>query len=39
MTLARLGQAEQSREELAFAQRLTEQQSKLRHGYALTPIQ
>jgi tetratricopeptide (TPR) repeat protein len=38
MTLARLGQAEQSRQELDLAQRLTEQQNKLRHGYALTPI-
>jgi tetratricopeptide (TPR) repeat protein len=39
MTLARLGQAEQSQQELALAQRLAEQQSKLRHGYTLTPIQ
>jgi tetratricopeptide (TPR) repeat protein len=38
MTLARLGQAEQSRQELDLAQRLTEQQNKLRHGYTLTPI-
>jgi tetratricopeptide (TPR) repeat protein len=37
MTLARLGQAEQSRQELDLAQRLTEQQNKLRHGYSLTP--
>jgi len=37
MTLARLGQAEQSRQELALAQQLTEQQNKLRHGYTLTP--
>ena len=37
MTLARLGQADQSQQELALAQRLTEQQNKLRHGYTLTP--
>ena len=39
MTLARLGQAEQSQQEMALAQRLTEQQSKLRHGYTLAPTQ
>jgi tetratricopeptide (TPR) repeat protein len=36
MTLGRLGQAEQSRQELDLAQRLTEEQNKLRHGYTLT---
>ncbi len=38
MTLVRLGAEEQSRRELATAQELTEQQNKLRHGYALRPI-
>jgi uncharacterized protein HemY len=37
MTLARLGQAEQSRQELDLAQQLTEQQNKQRHGYTLKP--
>jgi tetratricopeptide (TPR) repeat protein len=39
MTLARLGQQEQSQRELEIAQQLTEEQNKLRHGYALRPIQ
>jgi tetratricopeptide (TPR) repeat protein len=37
MTLARLGQSEQSRQELDLAQQLTEQQNKQRHGYTLKP--
>ena len=38
MTLARLGQEEQAQRESAIAQELTEQQNKLRHGYALRSI-
>jgi tetratricopeptide (TPR) repeat protein len=39
MTLARLGQDEESRQESARARELTEQQNKLRHGYTLRNIQ
>ena len=35
MTLARLGQHEGSEREMAIAERLTEEQNKLRHGYTL----
>jgi tetratricopeptide (TPR) repeat protein len=38
MTLARLGQKEQSERESALAQQLTEEQNKLRRGYTLRPI-
>jgi len=37
MTLARLGQHEQSEREMALADQLTEEQNKLRHGYTLRP--
>jgi tetratricopeptide (TPR) repeat protein len=37
MTLARLGQQEQSQRESALAEQLTEEQNKLRHGYTLRP--
>ena len=37
MTLARLGQREQSEREMALAEHLTEEQNKLRHGYTLRP--
>jgi len=37
MTLARLGQQEQSEREMALAEQLTEEQNKLRHGYTLRP--
>jgi tetratricopeptide (TPR) repeat protein len=35
MTLARLDQHEQSEREMALAEKLTEEQNKLRHGYTL----
>lgn len=35
MTLARLGQQQQSERELALAQKLTDEQDRLRHGYIL----
>ena len=38
MTLARLGQQEQSERESALAQQLTEEQNKLRRGYTLRAI-
>jgi len=38
MTLGRLGQEEQAQRESAIAQELTEQQNKLRHGYALRSV-
>jgi tetratricopeptide (TPR) repeat protein len=38
MTLARLGQKEQSERESALAQQLTEEQNKLRRGYTLGQI-
>lgn len=38
MTLAHLGQLEQSQRELSLAQELTEEQNKLRHGYVLRAI-
>jgi len=37
MTLARLGQRDQSEREMALADQLTEEQNKLRHGYTLRP--
>jgi len=37
MTLARLGQHEQSAREMALAEQLSEEQNKLRHGYTLRP--
>jgi len=37
MTLARVGQQEQSDREMAVADQLTEEQNKLRHGYTLRP--
>ncbi len=39
MTLARLGQDEQSRQESTRARELTEQQNKISHGYTLRNIQ
>ena len=38
MTLARLGLVQQSRQEEATAQQLTEEQNRLRHGYSLRAI-
>jgi tetratricopeptide (TPR) repeat protein len=37
ITLARLGQHDQSEREMALADQLTEEQNKLRHGYTLRP--